>query len=123
MPNHPDELPGTHRMVGFPFHRDGGFLPLEFSVDGRVRSIALPTTFSVNAAESYFAAAKLGFGLIQIPRYHADYAAKSGELVEVLAQFPPTGSPVSVLYPRDRQLSPRVRVFIDWLVQVFSRTA
>jgi DNA-binding transcriptional LysR family regulator len=26
--------------------------------------------------------------------------------------------PISVLYPRSRQLSPRVRVFIDWLVEV-----
>jgi DNA-binding transcriptional LysR family regulator len=25
-----------------------------------------------------------------------------------------------VLYPRSRQLSPRVRVFIDWIVQRFS---
>jgi DNA-binding transcriptional LysR family regulator len=28
---------------------------------------------------------------------------------------------VSLLYPRNRQLSPRVRVFIDWLVKVFAR--
>jgi DNA-binding transcriptional LysR family regulator len=26
--------------------------------------------------------------------------------------------PVSVLYPQHRQLSPRVRVFVDWLAQV-----
>jgi DNA-binding transcriptional LysR family regulator len=29
--------------------------------------------------------------------------------------------PVSLLYPRNRQLSPRVRVFIDWLMRAFSR--
>jgi DNA-binding transcriptional LysR family regulator len=27
--------------------------------------------------------------------------------------------PVSILYPRSRQLSPRVRLFIDWAVQRF----
>jgi DNA-binding transcriptional LysR family regulator len=25
--------------------------------------------------------------------------------------------PVSVMYPHHRQLSPRVRVFVDWVVQ------
>ncbi|WP_425340254.1 hypothetical protein [Aureimonas populi] len=28
---------------------------------------------------------------------------------------PPSPTPVSLLYPRNRQLSPRVRVFMDWL--------
>jgi len=27
--------------------------------------------------------------------------------------------PVSLLYPRNRQLSPRVRVFIDYVMRVF----
>jgi len=30
----------------------------------------------------------------------------------------PSPTPISVLYPKNRQLSPRVRVFIDWLVEV-----
>lgn len=42
-----------------------------------------------------------------------------GKLVQILAAYPPSSSPVSVVYPRDRQLSPRVRVFIDWLVAIF----
>jgi DNA-binding transcriptional LysR family regulator len=37
--------------------------------------------------------------------------------VEVLEQFRPAPMPVSVLYPHSRQLSPRVRVFIDWVVE------
>jgi DNA-binding transcriptional LysR family regulator len=27
--------------------------------------------------------------------------------------------PVSVLYPQSRHLSPRVRVFVDWLKELF----
>jgi DNA-binding transcriptional LysR family regulator len=38
-----------------------------------------------------------------------------------LPQNPPTPSPVSLLYPRNRQLSPRVRVFMDWLTRRFDR--
>jgi DNA-binding transcriptional LysR family regulator len=119
MPAHPEKLDG-HRMIGFRSSATGGLLPLEFQIDGAVREITLPATISVNAAESYFAAAKLGLGLIQVPRYHAEGALRSGELLHVLEDYPPTRTPVSMLYPRSRQLSPRVRVFIDWLVKVFA---
>lgn len=43
-----------------------------------------------------------------------------GSLLPLLAQYPPTPMPVSLLYPRNRQLSPRVRVFIDWFSQAFA---
>jgi len=119
MPAYPEKLDG-HRMIGFRSSATGGLLPLEFQIDGAVREITLPATISVNAAESYFAAAKLGLGLIQVPRYHAEEALRSGELLHVLEDYPPTRTPVSMLYPRSRQLSPRVRVFIDWLVKVFA---
>lgn len=119
MPMHPDGLDG-HRMIGFRSSATGGLLPLEFEVGGTVREITLPATISVNAAESYFAAAKLGLGLIQVPRYHAEVALAAGQLLHILKDFPPTRTPVSMLYPRSRQLSPRVRVFIDWLARIFA---
>jgi DNA-binding transcriptional LysR family regulator len=28
--------------------------------------------------------------------------------------------PISVLYPHNRHLSPRVRVFVDWVTEVFA---
>jgi DNA-binding transcriptional LysR family regulator len=108
-----------HRMVGFHSSATGALLPLEFIVDGVARTVTLPTTVSVNGAESYVAAARLGLGLIQVPRYHVETDLERGTLVPILADFPPSPTPVSLLYPRSRQLSPRVRVFIDWLVRVF----
>ncbi|HEY0181834.1 MAG TPA: LysR family transcriptional regulator [Rhodopila sp.] len=122
-PKHPDALAEGHRMVGFRSSATGAVLPLEFKVGDHLSTVLLPAPMSVNAAESYFSAAKLGLGLIQIPRYHAEYALGTGELVRVLEDFPPSPSPVSVLYPHSRQLSPRVRVFISWLVKIFDRAA
>jgi DNA-binding transcriptional LysR family regulator len=40
--------------------------------------------------------------------------------VEVLKDYRPSPTPVSLLSPPARQLSPRVRVFIDWLIQEFA---
>jgi DNA-binding transcriptional LysR family regulator len=39
----------------------------------------------------------------------------------VLPAWPPRPVPVSLLYPRNRQLSPRVRVFLDWAMRLFGR--
>jgi DNA-binding transcriptional LysR family regulator len=41
-------------------------------------------------------------------------------LIEVLPEMPPPSAPVSLLYPRSRQLSPRVRVFLDWAAHEFA---
>jgi DNA-binding transcriptional LysR family regulator len=117
-----DDL-GGHQAIAFMSSASGAKLPLEFSVDGKLRHINLPATLSVAGAETYVAAAKLGLGLIQVPRYHVEAALMDGTLVEVLPDCPPTPSPVSLLYPHNRQLSPRVRVFIDWLTREFSRGA
>ena len=77
---------------------------------------------TVASAETYVATARLGLGLIQVPRYHVADDLRAGTLVSVLDKHPPTPTPVSLLYPHNRQLSPRVRVFIDWLVREFGRT-
>ena len=98
MPANVDALAG-HRMVGFHSSATRALLPLEFTIDGVVRNVNLPASVAVNAA-----------GLIQVPRYHIQSDLERGILVPVLPHFPPRPTPVSLLYPPNRQLSPRVRV-------------
>jgi len=118
MPKSLDDLAG-HKMVGFRSSATGGLLPLEFTVGGTLRTVALPSTVSMSGAESYAEAARLGLGLIQAPRYHLEDDLARGVLVRILPDHPPSPTPVSVLYPHSRQLSPRVRVFIEWLSREF----
>jgi DNA-binding transcriptional LysR family regulator len=118
-PRSPGDLDG-HRMVGFLSSATGALLPLEFTVDGARREVTLPVTVSAAGAEIYFAAGRLGLGLIQLPRYRLLEDMAAGTMVEVLADTPPAPAPVYVLYPHSRQLSPRVRVFIDWLAAEFA---
>jgi DNA-binding transcriptional LysR family regulator len=58
---------------------------------------------------------------MQMPMFHIERDLAAGRLVRVLADWPVPPVPVSVLYPRNRQLSPRVRLFIDWVVEQFAR--
>ena len=115
-PSSPDDLDG-HAMVGFVSSRTGQPLPLEFTRGAEVVEVALPARVLVGAADTSVAAARLGLGLVQAPRYRFADDLASGALVEVLADYPPTPTPISVLYPGSRQLSPRVRVFVDWLIE------
>ncbi|MEH2472600.1 DNA-binding transcriptional LysR family regulator [Nitrobacteraceae bacterium AZCC 2161] len=117
-PKNPDALDG-HRMVGLRSLTTGRLRPMEFLIDEKLRSAPLPVIMSVTGPESYLATARLGLGLVQVPRFHAEADLADGTLVQVLDAFPPPPVPVSLLYPRNRQLSPRVRVFIDWLVRAF----
>lgn len=93
---------------------------LEFTVGDDVRRVAVKSIFSVTGPESYLAGGRLGLGLVQVPRFHVQNDLTSGSMLEVLGNWPPPMVPVSLLYPRNRQLSARVRVFLDWAAREFA---
>lgn len=115
-----DALSG-HRMVGLRRLTTGDLEPLQFTVADRVHSVLLAAPMSVSGPESYIMSARLGLGLVQMPIFHAVDDLARGTLVHVLPEFPPPSVPVSLLYPPNRQLSPRVRIFIDWAADEFAR--
>lgn len=119
-PEHWEALDG-HRMVGFHSSATGSVLPLEFIVDGEPRKVTLPISLEVNGGETYRQAALSGFGLIQVPRYSVEQDLKEGTLVELLSDTPPSATPIHALFPQRRLLSPRVRVFIDWVAKVYEK--
>jgi DNA-binding transcriptional LysR family regulator len=119
-PTDPLALDG-HRMIGIRSLTTGRLRPMEFVIDGVLKEFPLPAPMSVTGPESYLATARLGLGLVQVPRFHAEADLAQGTLVEVLQQCKPPSVPVHLLYPRNRQLSPRVRVFIDYVMRAFGR--
>jgi len=119
MPMAPDALDG-HQMVAFVSSRTGDVLPLEFSVAGALRHVVLPSRVRVNNSDTMADLARLGFGLAQAPRYRFADDLASGALVEVLADHPPSPTPLSALYLQNRQPALRLRVFLDWISGIFA---
>ncbi len=113
VPRSPDDLEG-HRMIGFVSSATRAVMPLEFQVGSGTRMVSVPVSVTVSAAATNATLAQLGLGLVQVPRYRVAQELETGALVEVLADHPPTSTPVYLLYPEGRQLSPRVRIFIEW---------
>lgn len=120
VPSSFDDLTG-HRMVAYVASATGHPYPLDFDVDGVVREVLLQYDISVRGAEIYTAAGVAGMGLIQVPRYRVQHQIDTGELVPVLEHNPPSPMPISVLYPGQRNISRRTRVFADWLAALFER--
>ncbi len=119
MPSSPEDLQG-HVCVGFVSSRTGEVIPLEFMIDGAPRLVPLPSRVTVNDSDTMADLARLGFGLIQAPRYRLERDLENGTLVEVLKDFPPSPTPLSALYPQNRHTSARVRAFLDWVSGIFA---
>lgn len=87
-----------------------------------ISTMALATSLtSAFGAEIYAASAIAGLGLIQCPHYRMEAQIAQGLVKEILTDTPPPPMPVSVLYPHNRHMSPRVRVFVDWLGEIFTK--
>ena len=122
VPQSLDDLSG-HQVVEYFSSASGKRYGLEFQVGDQVRLPDLPKRLAVNSAEGYLAACVAGYGLVQTPHYHVAQLLREGRLQEVLSDCLPPRLALTALYPQHRQLSPRVRVFVDWLVELCARPA
>ncbi|MDP1977696.1 LysR family transcriptional regulator [Undibacterium sp.] len=117
-PHHPDDLV-LHQAVRFFSSTTAIDYPIVLTIDGQMKEFDVGGWMTVNDAENYVTCALAGCGLIQLPRFHIADALRDGSLVEVLADWQSPPLPLTALYPYRRQLSPRVRVFVDWLVGLY----
>jgi DNA-binding transcriptional LysR family regulator len=116
------DLP-AHRAVCLRSLTTGALTPLEFLQEDKLVRVDLPVPLSITGTESFRDATLLGLGLAQMPVFHVERDLAEGRLVRVLADAALPSQPVSILYPRSRQLSPRVRLFIEWATQRFRKPA
>ena len=91
--------------------------PLEFVVGRRRREIHLPGRITVNGADAYLACCRAGLGIAQFSHYRIADELADGRMCELLPDTLPPALPMTVLYPPQRQMPARLRVFIDWLVE------
>ena len=122
-PTHPTDLESGHVLAGYFFPRSGRMRPLMFERDGKRIEIAPSPRVAVNDSAAHFASLRAGLGLGQLISFMVSASGATAEFVPVLADWQPAPLPVHVLYPANRHLSTKVRVFVDWIAEVFSRSA
>lgn len=62
-----------------------------------------------------------GFGMGQIHDYYVKGEIDAARLVPVLDAWEPAADVISIVYPQSRHLSPRVRSFVDFIVEALAR--
>ncbi|MDB5983092.1 MAG: LysR family transcriptional regulator [Pseudomonas sp.] len=76
-----------------------------------------PARLNIDSSEAMREAGLAGIGLIHLPSYITGNDLRDGTLVEVLEPYRAPPDPIRVVYPNKRHLSPRIRSFIDLLVE------
>jgi len=121
-PSHPSEMETAHHCVNYFLAQTNRVTPFEFERDGETVEITGRYILSVNDARSYLAAALAGLGVAPMPCFMAHDALSSGQLVPILPGWRAGPIPLYVVYPPNRHLSNKVRVFVDWLLPLLART-
>lgn len=111
------DLP-SHRCIQFVLPSTGRPLPWLFTDEGKDVDVEVQPSLRVfDDVLGCLGHARAGGGLCQTYHFVAAEALARGELVEVLKPHAGRSRPFSVLYPTQRQMSARVRAFVDFLVQ------
>ncbi|UJD94721.1 LysR family transcriptional regulator [Lelliottia amnigena] len=119
VPAYPDELRNGHKLVSYLSPLTGRAFPFRFIIEGEMRELKTQHHIGVNESNAHLAAAVAGIGIIQTFCYAAKDALKDGMLVEILQAWRPASYPFHVVYPQNRHMTHRLRVFIDWLTEIF----
>ena len=70
---------------------------------------------AIDDGNAYLAAGLAGLGVLWLPAYMARDAVAKGELVQLFDGAP---MPLYVAYPANRRVGRKLRVFIDWIVEL-----
>lgn len=112
-PRHPSEL-ATHRLVEAGAF--GGGASWEFRVDGRYLAIRPTPRLRMNTNDAVREVVASGWGISRLLSYQIAPLVANGTLVEILTDFEPPPLPVHVIHREGRQVSARVRAFVDFMV-------
>ncbi|MDT3486589.1 LysR family transcriptional regulator [Stenotrophomonas maltophilia] len=118
VPTDPRELQGPdHHMVGFLSPRSGR--ARVFSAQRGDERVEVQGRYTVgfDDGNAYLAAALAGLGVVALPSYMAEPHVARGELLPVLPDWQLPPMPMHVMFPPNRHMSQRLRMFIDWVVE------
>jgi LysR family transcriptional regulator for bpeEF and oprC len=118
-PRHPDELT-AHRCINHFSPRTGKIFEWVFAKNGMRIQTLLRGHVALDDENSYVAAAEAGLGVAQIPAFVLKEAMERGSLELLLGDWFAEPAPLNVVYPQNRHLSVKLRVFVDWIAELFS---
>jgi DNA-binding transcriptional LysR family regulator len=90
--------------------------------DGETHAVPVGGKLHSNNGLVNRAAAVAGAGIVLLPTFYIGEEVRSGALKPVLCKFKPQELAVYAVYPERRNLTPKVRAFVDFLAATFGPT-
>ena len=118
-PKSPDDLTDHNCLI---FRSNPGSNVWKFkNIKSVISAVRVSGNLYANDGESLVAAAVEGHGIILVPEWLVNCELREGTLQELLTHYSliPKETPMYALYPRQRHLPPKVRAFIDFMVEHF----
>ncbi|QNA90512.1 LysR family transcriptional regulator [Massilia sp. Dwa41.01b] len=119
LPQHPGDLV-RHRCVNYFSAKTGKVYDWDFNRDGERIEIPMPGVIALNDSNAYVQAGLAGLGIIQMTDYLLVRHVQEGRMVQVLPDWASDPLPVHIVYPQNRHLSAKVRVFVEWISELFA---
>lgn len=118
-PQAPGELQDHDCVV---LHSDRGTrAEWPFSGPDGITNLPIKSRLRVSSMRACQSALCEGFGIGRLPTFLVAEDVREGRLVPVLPAWSPPGQPLHAVYPSSRHLTPKVRAFLDLLVERLGR--
>ncbi|GLR73609.1 LysR family transcriptional regulator [Aliivibrio sifiae] len=114
-PAHPSELT-THKTIGYTYVKQG--MVWDF-IDKENQNLTVPLKNQIITNNSFMilSLCLAGQGITRIPRFHLTDELETGKLVELFADYPKLAIDVFMVYPSRKNMSSKVRCFLDFITE------
>lgn len=124
VPSHPRDLEEPpHHIVGYLWARTGRALPYAMRRHTEHVRIKGRYVLAVDDGNAYIAAGLAGLGVLWLPKYMSRHFEARGELVPLFENWRLDPMPIYVAFLPNRHISIKLRVFIDWVVELMAQHA
>ncbi len=114
MPKVPEDLL-RHTCLHHRYANTGKLEPWPLVKDGKELRLSLPTTAVASTLEPLIHLAENGFGITCLPNFAVAAQIEDRRLFSLLDDFTAEAGVFRVLWPTSRYLSPKIRVFVDFM--------
>lgn len=121
VPQHPSELETQHMMIRYASPRDGKLYAFKLHSEGGSVEINGKHQLSVNDSNAGVTAALAGLGVLYTATFLIQDHISNGTLEPLFTGWCTEAKPMYVVYPPNRHLSNKVRVFVEWIAELFAK--
>ena len=121
VPQHPAELEDTHQLIRYMSAGNGKFYTLKMHKDGEIVEVSGRHQLAVNDSNAGVAAGLAGLGILFTLTFLVQNHISNGTLEPLFTSWCTEAKPIFIVYPPNRHLSNKVRVFVDWIAELFAK--